>query len=80
MLRRYVAEAGRSMDQVGIEPRLSVSQKTPDQWPDYLRDWAALGATHLTVNTMGAGHTSVDEHVEALRAVLATAREVDLVS
>jgi probable F420-dependent oxidoreductase len=80
MLRQYVAEAGRSMDDVGIEPRLTVFQKTPDQWPDYLTSWAALGATHLTVNTMGAGYTSLDQHVETLRAVLATAREVGVVS
>jgi probable F420-dependent oxidoreductase len=79
-LRRYVAEAGRSMDEVGIEPRLTIFQKTPREWPSYLASWAELGATHLTVNTMGAGFTSVDQHVEALRSVLATAREVGVVS
>jgi probable F420-dependent oxidoreductase len=75
-LRGYVAEAGRSMDEIGIEARLTVFQRTPDLWPDYLRDWAALGATHLGVNTMGSGFATVDEHVDALGEVLAVAHQI----
>jgi hypothetical protein len=30
--------------------------------------WRELGATHLGVNTMGAGFTSVAEHLDAVRA------------
>jgi len=28
--------------------------------------WRALGASHLSVNTMGAGLRSIDEHLAAL--------------
>lgn len=77
-LRSYVAAAGRSMDEVGIEARLTTYQKEPAVWPDYLTDWAALGATHLTVNTMGSGFTSVDEHLKQLGEVLAVARSIGL--
>ena len=40
-----------------------------DGWESYVRGWQALGATHLCVNTMGAGYRSLDEHVAALRRV-----------
>jgi hypothetical protein len=33
--------------------------------------WEAVGASHVTLNTMGAGFTSVDAHVEALTAAAA---------
>jgi hypothetical protein len=57
-----------------------VFQTTPEEWPAYLTSWAELGATHLTVNTMGSGFTSLDQHLAALRSVLETAREVGVVS
>jgi hypothetical protein len=28
--------------------------------------WQKIGASHLSINTMGAGLSSVEEHVEAL--------------
>jgi hypothetical protein len=31
--------------------------------------WAATGASHLSINTMGAGLTSVDEHLAVLTRV-----------
>jgi hypothetical protein len=30
-------------------------------------DWQALGATHAGINTMGAGYTSIEQHLHALR-------------
>ena len=35
---------------------------------DHADRWRQAGATHLTVNTMGAGLGSVDAHLEALTA------------
>ena len=32
-------------------------------------EWEALGATHLSVNTMGAGLTAVDDHLAVLESV-----------
>lgn len=36
-----------------------------------VEQWRAAGATHLSINTMGAGLSSVDDHIAAL-ASLAT--------
>lgn len=59
----YLAEAGRSPDQFGIDARVSISE--PD-WETQVNDWREVGTTHLCVNTMGAGFTSPQEHLEAI--------------
>jgi probable F420-dependent oxidoreductase len=68
-LRQAAAAAGRAPDAVGIEPRLSTSQTPEAGWARYAEDWRDLGATHLCVNTMGAGLRSPQEHIDALRRV-----------
>lgn len=68
-LRRYVEEAGRPPEAVGIEARLTISDIPEDQWATYADGWRSLGATHLGVNTMGAGLTSPQAHIDTLRRV-----------
>ena len=66
-LAQYLAEAGRESASFGIDTRLNLSQVGPDGWIDFLHTWKELGATHLTVNTMGCGYETATSHVEALR-------------
>lgn len=66
-LRRYTEEAGRPVESVGIEGRLSLGQVPEGEWSAYAATWRGLGATHLCINTMGMGLTSPAEHIEALR-------------
>ena len=73
-LRGYAREAGRDPASIGIEARLSISTGTPEDWTQAGRFWRDLGATHLGVNTMGAGFTSVDQHIQALRRVMEAVR------
>jgi probable F420-dependent oxidoreductase len=65
-LRSYIADAGRKPSDVGIEPRISVSQGDPDAWATEASAWEELGATHISVNTMGAGFSSTQEHIDAI--------------
>jgi probable F420-dependent oxidoreductase len=65
-LRSYTVEAGRDPDSLGIEPRFTF-RGTPDAWRKAADNWRALGVTHLSVNTMGIGLTSMAEHIEAIR-------------
>jgi probable F420-dependent oxidoreductase len=60
-------DAGREREPFGIEARLTLHLKREDAWPQYLLDWQTLGATHVTINTMGAGYTTLDQHLDALR-------------
>jgi probable F420-dependent oxidoreductase len=68
-MRAYAREAGRDPAQIGLEPQLSVARVPEAEWGAYVQGWRDLGATHLCVNTMGAGLSSLDEHVAALRRV-----------
>ncbi|HZQ36763.1 MAG TPA: LLM class F420-dependent oxidoreductase [Dehalococcoidia bacterium] len=66
-LHGYIREAGRSIAAVGIEGRLSASQLPQERWSEAARAWRELGATHLSFNTMGAGFTSPQQHIDAVR-------------
>jgi probable F420-dependent oxidoreductase len=56
----------------GIEPRISVGGTQADEWKRSYAWWLEQGITHLTINTMGAGFTSVDQHLEALESAITT--------
>ncbi|HLW03490.1 MAG TPA: LLM class F420-dependent oxidoreductase [Ktedonobacterales bacterium] len=70
-LRAYTREAGRSAEAMGIEARLPIGQVSRDLWATYADTWRSLGATHLGFNTMGAGLTSPQAHIDALAQVKA---------
>jgi probable F420-dependent oxidoreductase len=65
-LRGYLRDAGRDPGALGIEPRFTL-RGTPDEWRRFKAEWAALGATHLTLNTMGIGLPTFAAHVDAMR-------------
>jgi probable F420-dependent oxidoreductase len=66
-LRRYIREAGRDPGSVGIEARMNAADGDLDEWVRQTKGWRELGATHISINTMGAGFKSPDEHIEAIR-------------
>jgi probable F420-dependent oxidoreductase len=68
-LRTYIREAGRDPSAVGIEARLTIAGKSPEEWRREVELWREAGATHLGVNTMRAGFQSPQEHIDALRRV-----------
>jgi probable F420-dependent oxidoreductase len=69
-LRDYARQAGRQPGDIGIEPRLNLAAVPAGDRADYVARWRGLGATHLTINTMGVGHTTVSGHLTALRETL----------
>jgi probable F420-dependent oxidoreductase len=73
-LRRYVADEGRDWSEFGIEARISIANKEPDVWQAEYDGWKDLGATHISVNTMGAGF-GPREHIEAIRRFKDVIRE-----
>ncbi len=68
-LRGYAERAGRAPEAIGIEPRINLSQTREADAAAFLEGWRAIGATHITVNFMGAGFKSLQEHLDALRRV-----------
>ena len=63
----YAREEGRSPESIGIEAWVSVGNRSPDAWAEDVAAWRDIGATHVSVNTMGAGLGSPDAHIEAIR-------------
>jgi probable F420-dependent oxidoreductase len=66
-LRSYTREAGRDPNALGIEARVNAREGDLDEWISQTEGWRTLGATHISLNTMGAGYTSLIEHIDALR-------------
>ena len=63
----YAREAGRDPKSIGIESRVTIGQKSPEEWKKEIEAWKNLGATHLAVNTMKAGLPTPTAHIEAIR-------------
>jgi alkanesulfonate monooxygenase SsuD/methylene tetrahydromethanopterin reductase-like flavin-dependent oxidoreductase (luciferase family) len=70
----WLEAAGRDPAKFGIDVRINVAVGSPDDWHKEAEQWRALGATHLSVNTMGGGLQGPDAHVERLRQVLQAVR------
>lgn len=66
-IRSYAREAGRDPTSIGIEGRIMIGQRSPEDWRKETSAWKELGATHVTVNTMKAGLTSPTGHLEAIK-------------
>ncbi len=66
-LRSYIKEAGRDPGTVGIEARMNAREGDLDEWVRQTEGWRDLGATHISINTMGAGFQSPRDHVDAIR-------------
>lgn len=66
-MRDYARKADRDPASVGVEGRISMRDSTPDDWARMAKAWRELGATHLSVNTMGAGFRSLEQTLDALR-------------
>ena len=70
LVRQSAERAGRDPAAIQLVGGIgSRSGPTPDDWRRDLDAWRRLGATHLTVNTMNAGHPNVAAHLEALDRV-----------
>jgi probable F420-dependent oxidoreductase len=66
-MRGYARAAGRNPATIGVEGRISLANDPPGTWSKLAEDWSALGATHLSVNTMRAGLTTPSAHIDAMR-------------
>ena len=66
-IQEYAREAGRDPSAIQLEGGIRLRGDNPDEWRQQKETWQRLGAAYASVNTMGAGFKSLDEHVRALR-------------
>lgn len=67
LIMSFVEEAGRVRAGFGIEVRIYYGDGNPDGWKQILQGWQSLGATQVSFNTMGAGFTSPEQHLSAIK-------------
>ncbi len=67
-LHEYLAAAGRDPQSFGIDPWISIQGLDQDEWHRRVGAWRDLGASHVGVDTMRAGFTSPQAHIEAIRS------------
>jgi probable F420-dependent oxidoreductase len=60
--------AGRDPASIGMEGRVSWQPDDPDRFVRQVEAWRARGATHLGIDTMRLGLSSVDDHIAAITA------------
>jgi probable F420-dependent oxidoreductase len=68
VVERAAVHAGRDPKTLGMEAWVSWRGDTDDV-ADEVAKWSEAGASHLSINTMGAGLDTVDDHLAALAAV-----------
>jgi probable F420-dependent oxidoreductase len=74
MVHEAAVEAGRDPAALGMEGRVSWGEGGAQKLAEQVRKWSDAGATHLSVNTMGAGLASVDHHLDALGSAIEAVR------
>jgi probable F420-dependent oxidoreductase len=65
---RAAVDAGRDPKAIGMEAWVKW-QGSADGVVDEVAKWGQVGASHVSINTMGAGLKTVDDHLAALTAV-----------
>ena len=72
-LSQYLESNNRSMEDIGIEGRISLNMTNTEIQKDFFA-WGKLGATHVSVNTMNLGLQFPQEHLESLSNFINIAR------
>ena len=68
-LASYLSEHGRSMKDIGLEPKIRYGNGNPETWQMLHEAWQSAGATHLTVNIMNAGFKKPQDHIQAMSQI-----------
>lgn len=68
LLHEELERAGRSTANFGMEARIHYGEGDPENWSRTIQGWQALGATHISFNTMGARFSGPKGHLDAVRS------------
>ena len=66
VIAEAASAAGRDASSIAMEGQVRWGAGGLDVVIDHAERWRRAGATHLSVNTMGAGFTGLDDHLDAL--------------
>lgn len=74
-IRAARAEAGRPIDDFGVQAQAQIRGGNPERWRAHAGKWQAIGATHLAVASQNAALSGVDAHLRAMAGYLGAVRE-----
>ena len=77
-IRKYGANAGRNVADIGIEGRIMYGHGAADRWIEEAVKWKNLGATHISLNTMKSDLANPSAHIAAIRRFKEAIAGVDL--
>jgi probable F420-dependent oxidoreductase len=66
-LAAYLEQEGRSLGTFGLEPRPRWADGGLELVLARATEWMGIGASHLSINTMGCGFRNIEEHLDALQ-------------
>ena len=66
-LDQYLKDEGRTLADIGIEPRLAFGEGDPETWDMRIEEWKEAGATHITLLTLGYGFDKPQDHLHAMQ-------------
>jgi probable F420-dependent oxidoreductase len=64
-IRQHLEAAGRDPADFGIEPQARIAGGNPERWRKHAGAWRELGATHISIVTMGANLSRPEDHLKA---------------
>ena len=67
VLDKLLVAASRNRADIGLEARLQFGDGSVETWKQSFEEWKAIGATHITINTMGVGFDTPQKHIEAIK-------------
>lgn len=67
-LHSLAKEHGRDPGKIGVEGRMTLKLGTEAQWEPTLKGWKDLGATYVSLNTMGDGLKGAASHIKRLES------------
>lgn len=71
LIHHTLDETGRSRNDFGLEARLAYGEGDLGAWHSLIDEWKAVGATHLSFNTMGHGFDTPLKHLAAVQKIAA---------
>jgi probable F420-dependent oxidoreductase len=66
-LHDYLEQGGRNPKSFGIDIRVNLRTSPQNVWVSEVEQYRKLGATHICFNTMNAGFTSPQQHLDAIK-------------
>jgi probable F420-dependent oxidoreductase len=71
-LDKYLKATGRDKQGFGIDLRLNLRVVGPEAWSGFIQTCEELGASHVTVNSMGMGNDTPSKHLLVLKSFAET--------